>query len=208
MAAHPRDHTSGAKMKQGIPMLKRLRVLVLLGCPLGMLQAELLDIDSNWVDAVGKPGGPPTVVYFVTHDCPISNRLLPEVRRICDEYAVQEIRCLLAYVDPTLTAEAIREHQETYGTAQPAVLDLGHRLVKLTGATVTPEVALFDRSGDLAYRGRINNLYARLGTPRRRPTEHDLREALDAVLAGRQVSRPRTQAVGCFIPELRHERED
>ena len=165
--------------------------------------ADLLDIDGNLIPTVGTAGQPPIVVYFVTHDCPISNRLMPEIRRICEEYEDRDARCVLAYVDPTLTADEIRAHQAEFSSGAPAVLDSDHRLVALAGATVTPEAALFDRRGALAYRGRVNNLYAALGTPRRRPTKHDLRRALDEVLGSRPVSTPRTQAVGCFIPTLR-----
>jgi hypothetical protein len=56
-----------------------------------------------------------------------------------------------------------------------------------------------DRAGSIRYSGRIDNFYAALGRPRQRVTEHDLRDALDAVLAGRPVPRPRTDAVGCHI---------
>ena len=39
------------------------------------------------------------------------------------------------------------------------------------------------------------------GKRRRIVTEHDLRDALDAVLAGKPVAKSRTRAIGCFIPE-------
>lgn len=181
-------------------MVRRAIAPILVACLCGASNAELIEIDSGWVHSIGKPGGPPTVVYFVTNDCPISNRLMPEIDRICEQYASADARCLLAYVDPSLTPDGIRQHEEAFGITQPTVLDSDHRLVNLAGASVTPEAALFDRDGELAYRGRINNLYAALGTPRRRPTEHDLRDALDEVVNGRKVSQPRTQAVGCFIP--------
>jgi len=32
-------------------------------------------------------------------------------------------------------------------------------------------------------------------------TSHDLRDALDAVLAGGKVPRPETEALGCFITD-------
>ena len=51
----------------------------------------------------------------------------------------------------------------------------------------------------MKYRGRIDNQYAALGKPRRVVTVHDLRDALDAVLAGRPVANPETEAFGCFI---------
>ena len=147
----------------------------------------LLDVDGN-EHVLPDPDAKATIVYFVTQDCPISNRFMPEIRRICGEYSSRDTRCLMAYVDATATADEIREHRQTYENTVPAVHDLNH--------------ALFDREGNLAYRGRINNFYADLGTPRRQATKHDLRDALEDVLAGRAVSQPRTQAVGCFISKF------
>jgi hypothetical protein len=49
------------------------------------------------------------------------------------------------------------------------------------------------------YRGRIDNQYAALGKPRRVVTVHDLRDALDALVAGRPVVHPETEAFGCVI---------
>ena len=108
----------------------------------------------------------------------------------------------MVYVDPTISLDQIREHQETYEIAQDAVHDTALVIVNLAGASITPEAAVFDSLGQMTYRGRIDNLYAALGTPRRRATEHDLRDALDETLSGKAVSLPRTQAVGCFIPLL------
>ena len=163
--------------------------------------STLLDVDGN-EHVLPDPDAKATIVYYVTQDCPISNRFMPEIRRICGEYSSRDTLCLMAYVDATATAGEIREHRQTYDNTVPAVHDLNHALVDLADASVTPEAALFDREGNLAYRGRINNFYADLGTPRRQATKHDLRDALEDVLAGRAVSQPRTQAVGCFISKF------
>ncbi len=163
--------------------------------------ATLRDIDGNQHTLPPASGRKATVVFFVTHDCPISNRYAPEIGRICGDYSSRGVGCLMAYVDPTITAEEIREHRQAFGGTQPAVHDKGRELVELAGATITPESAVFDGVGRLVYRGRVNNFYAALGTPRRQATQHDLRNALDEVLAGMPVSRPRTQAVGCYIPQ-------
>ncbi len=162
----------------------------------------LRDIDGIDRRLPTEPGAKATVVYFLTHDCPISNRYVPEIGRICKKYAEKGLRCLTAYIDPTADEATVRRHRREYGISVAAIRDIGHELVDLAGATVTPEAAVFDGSGRLAYRGRIDNLYASLGTPRRKPTEQDLRAALEEVLAGLLVSNPRTQAVGCFIPSL------
>ena len=66
-------------------------------------------------------------------------------------------------------------------------------------ATITPAAVVVDARGDGAYRGRIDNFYASLGKPRQHVTEHDLMDALDAILAGKPVPKPETEALGCFI---------
>ena len=72
---------------------------------------------------------------------------------------------------------------------------------KTTDVTITPEVAVLTLDGQMAYRGRIDDTYPGLGQKRNAPLRRDLREALDAILAGKPVAVPRTEAVGCFIPD-------
>jgi hypothetical protein len=84
------------------------------------------------------------------------------------------------------------------------LLDPAHRLVKLAGATMTPQAVVVDAAGQALYRGRINDLYAALGKRRARPTSHDLRDALDAIAAGKAVHNAETKVIGCYIPEAQH----
>ena len=58
------------------------------------------------------------------------------------------------------------------------------------------------RDGEIAYRGRIDNAWGDLGARRPRASRQDLREALRAVLRGEPVPQPRTDAIGCNIPDL------
>ena len=180
--------------------------LAALFCLLGSLavaaEPGLTDFQGRPLDAPGESDRAATAVFFVMSDCPISNVFAPEINRICDDYEGRDVQCYLAYVDPELTAEQIGEHRTDYGHRRPVIHDRDQELVRRAGATITPEVAVFDRSGEIAYRGRINNFYAKLGVPRRKATVHDLRDALDAVIAGRPVETARTEAVGCYIPDL------
>lgn len=68
-------------------------------------------------------------------------------------------------------------------------------MAKAYGAQRTPEVYVFDKNRKLRYHGRIDdNVYE---------TEevrfHYLRDALDAVIAGKPVPLEETEAVGCTI---------
>ena len=102
--------------------------------------------------------------------------------------------------------DAIRRHLRAFGYGEDALRDPGHELVRLTGATVTPEVAVFapDASGPrMVYRGRIDDRAVSLGRTRPEPRVRDLERVLDALVAGQAVPVRTTPAVGCFIPELK-----
>jgi hypothetical protein len=83
------------------------------------------------------------------------------------------------------------------------VIDRAHRLVKATGVVeMTPEAVVIDRAGQVVYRGRVNNLFVTYGKRRAEATEHDLRNAMEAVASGKPVAQARTEALGCYIPSL------
>jgi hypothetical protein len=50
------------------------------------------------------------------------------------------------------------------------------------------------------YDGRIDDRYYALGKQRPAARVHDLRDTLTAVMAGKRVSKKRTEVVGCFMP--------
>ncbi|MDE3195628.1 MAG: hypothetical protein KGN84_04750 [Acidobacteriota bacterium] len=142
-------------------------------------------------------------LFFVAHDCPIANYYSHEIRRICDQYGPRGLSCSVVYVEPTLTDAAAAKHAREYGHGDyPKIVDRGHELVASAGATITPQVVLVRDNETIAYRGRIDNYYAALGRPRSIVTRHDLRDTLDELFAGKPVTTPETQAVGCYIPEL------
>ena len=150
-----------------------------------------------------KPDGQTaSVLFFILQDCPISNRYAPEIARIVKEYGRQpkNIRFYLVYVDPTVETKEIEAHLREFNLpAIPVIHDANRSLVAATGVSVTPETAVVGKAGEILYRGRIDNLYEALGKPRRNVTEHDLRNALDAILQNKKVPIARTQAIGCYI---------
>lgn len=162
-----------------------------------------IDLDGHPLDIFRSGVAPATVLLFVRTDCPISNRFAPEINRLYSLYHRQGAEFFLVYVDPDEQPAAIREHLRTYGYPCPAVRDPSHALVELSGATITPEAAVFDRRRALTYRGRINDLYADLGKARPAATTHDLADAIQATLGGTPVAIARTRAVGCTIADLK-----
>lgn len=139
------------------------------------------------------------VIMFIGNDCPISNAYSPEINRLCREFGPKGVQFLLVYADADLDRNAAQQHAADYGYCCPVILDPEMTLVRWIGATVKPEAAVLSVKGQLLYRGRINDLYPEVGKKRPRPTTHDLRDAIEAVLAGKEVRVPRTRAVGCDI---------
>src|SRR5207237_50950 len=80
----------------------------------------------------------------------------------------------------------------------PFVKDFGGVCARTLGVKRTPEAVILDGEMRLCYRGRIDDQY-RLGGVRKEATRHDLKDALDAVLAGRKVTTPETEVDGCPI---------
>lgn len=140
------------------------------------------------------------VVIFITTDCPVANRYAPEIEKLRAEFAGRGVRLTLAHVDPDLPDQKAREHAEQFAIRAAVVVDREHRLVRASGATVTPEAVVVDPAGRLRYRGRIDDWFTDFGKSRRKASRHDLRDAVEAVLAGRAVASPETKAVGCLIP--------
>jgi hypothetical protein len=143
------------------------------------------------------------VLFFLSTDCPISNYYTSEIAAIVKERTGDGVRFYVVHPDPDLNAEAAAKHAKTWKLTCPILLDGKHKLVKLTGVTITPEVAVVLPDGKLAYRGRIDDTYVDLGKRRAEPSKRDLRDALTAVLKDQPVAEPRTKAIGCYIPELR-----
>jgi len=139
------------------------------------------------------------VVFFTTTDCPLSNQYVPEMNRIRAEYASRGVAFYAVQSDLTIADEDVRKHAKEFGFSFPVLFDSKQVLVRLAGATATPEVAVLSSAGTVLYLGRIDNRVVDFDQRRPAATEHDLRNALDAVLAGKPIARPKTQVVGCAI---------
>ncbi|MEM7391232.1 MAG: redoxin family protein, partial [Verrucomicrobiota bacterium] len=144
-------------------------------------------------------GAKAMAMVFIAPDCPIANYYQPTLRRLHKAYADRGIPFFLVHSDPDLTAEEVIEHAETYKIEAPVVLDAERAYAKKFGARVTPEVFVIDRNATVLYSGRIDDTYTGFGRKRPKPRTHDLKDALEAIVTGEKIKRPKTKAVGCFI---------
>ena len=75
-----------------------------------------------------------------------------------------------------------------------------------SGETIS-EVFVVDRSGAIRYQGRIDDQY-QPGVARSEATQHDLHDAIAALIAGTEPVLSKTEAVGCLIGRTRGEPTD
>jgi thiol-disulfide isomerase/thioredoxin len=144
------------------------------------------------------------VLAFTTTTCPLVQRYLPVLQDLEREYRGRSVQFLAVNVGADdsvvqMAAQAVKHDMEF-----PFVKDFGGQVAAAVGAKRTPEVVVLDAERRLRYRGRIDDQY-RLGGTRAEPSRRDLKEALDAVLAGREVAVKETPVDGCLItfPEQR-----
>ncbi len=165
------------------------------------------DASGHPVAQLGTPKTRAIVLVFLASDCPISNRYLPELKRLDTEFAQQNVAFWMIYPNYGETAAAVREHLAGYGVSMRVLLKPSPDLMALAPATTTPESAVLSKAVDkngkqtlsTAYLGRIDNRYVEIGRERPAATEHDLEEAIRAVLSQQTVKRADGPPVGCGI---------
>ena len=197
-------------MVRNIPF--RLQLVLIASMPLavfvggiaqgtGNSPAGVVNLAGKSIDPFQEAKPKVVVLVFVRADCPISNRYAPEIQRLSAAYR-GKAEFFLVYVDKKESADAIRRHNREYRYELPALRDLQHSLVKLSGAQITPEVAVFGASRRLLYHGRIDNLYEDFSHTRKSASTHELDEAIRAAIAGRTPAAGTVPAVGCYISDV------
>jgi hypothetical protein len=145
-------------------------------------------------------GSAATVILFWCNHCPYVKPNQDRVIAMQTEYASRGVRFAAicannAETHPADSFEAMKLRAAEKGYNFPYLRDEDQDVSRSFGAARTPEVFLFDEAGLLRYHGRIDDNYEDESAVR----SHDLRNALDAVLAGKNPDPAETGAVGCSI---------
>ncbi|QNI30261.1 redoxin family protein [Alloacidobacterium dinghuense] len=161
-----------------------------------------IELDGTPVATLASPGTRVVVLFFAASDCPISNRYLPELMRLKQEYAARGVQFWEVYPNPDETAAKLKQHAAQFGDTDSVILDKEQSLVRMAKVRVTPEAAVFLRDeNDLreVYHGRIDDRYLSLGSERPRAQHHELEDAIAAALENRAAPQPGGAPVGCAI---------
>ncbi|HEV3442997.1 MAG TPA: redoxin domain-containing protein [Gemmataceae bacterium] len=138
-----------------------------------------------------------TVVVFLSFECPVSKSSCQPLAQLSGKYPEVAFIGLTTSDEETLGQIAL--YAEEFKLPFPILKDERRAAAQAFQARTTPEAFVLDADMVLRYRGRIDNAYAARLRKNTQVTRHDLQQALDEILAGKSVSTPATQAVGCAI---------
>jgi len=148
-----------------------------------------------WSDLAGAQA---TVVVFLGTECPLAKQYTPRIVELAKKYTDKGVRFVA--VDPNIqdSLQEMGAHARRFDLEFPFLKDPDQSLADLLGVNRTPEVCLIDARNTLRYRGRIDDQYG-IGFAREKPTQRELVDAIDAILAQGDVPTLLTQASGCLI---------
>ena len=162
---------------------------------------RLPDPEGKWISSEDFAGAPALLVAFICNHCPYVKHVRQAFSELAKEYQARGVAVvaissndIVAFPDdsPAKMAEEIKLAGYTF----PYLYDESQEIAKAYQAVCTPDFFLFDKDQKLVYRGQLDDSRPNSGRP---VTGIDLRAALDAVLAGREVSAAQKPSVGCGI---------
>jgi peroxiredoxin len=155
---------------------------------------KLPDTDGREHTLASLKGKNGTVLIFISVQCPVSNAYNERMEKLYEDYKAKGVAVVGINANATEPAERVKEHAKEKGLNFPVLKDPDNRVADRLGASHTPEVFFLDAASKLVYHGAIDNAT----NPVMVNTNH-LRNAIDAVLAGKPVERSDVKAFGCSI---------
>jgi len=136
-----------------------------------------------------------TVVMFIATKCPYSNAYNDRMKTMAEAYDKKGVLFVGINSNVSEPADEVKAHAKEHGFGFTLMKDPGNKVADMYDAKHTPEIFVIDAQGKLRYHGRIDENYEDAS----KVTSPDLRNALDALLAGQPVAKAETKAFGCSI---------
>lgn len=140
------------------------------------------------------------IVFFSCNHCPYVVGSEDRMNALYDDYAPRGIAMIAINSNetenhPTDTFEHMVQRAKDKGFRFPYVRDESQDVARSYGALRTPHYYVFDEQRTLRYTGRMDDNPREAG----KQTTHELRDAIDALLEGKDPPVPVTNPIGCNI---------
>jgi peroxiredoxin len=162
---------------------------------------ELLDTEGKMVSLKDFADKKALLVVFMCNHCPFVKHIIDKLVEIVREYqskgiAVVGINSNDVENYPDDSPSAMARVAKEKGFAFPYLYDESQNVAKAYKAACTPDFFLFDGKHKLVYRGQMDDSRPGNGKP---VTGADLKTAMDAVLAGKEIPSRQKPSMGCSI---------
>jgi peroxiredoxin len=149
--------------------------------------------------AVNGPEG--MLVMFICRHCPFVKHLEKALAQLGHDYPASGVGIVAISSNdgvnyPDDAPRSLAEQARDLGFNFPYLHDETQAIARAYDATCTPDFFLFDNRLKLVYRGQFDSSRPGNGIP---VTGKDLRAALDALIAGKPISRDQRPSIGCSI---------
>ncbi len=136
------------------------------------------------------------VLVFTCNHCPVAKAYEDRLIALQKDYQDKKVQVIALNVNniPEDRLDQMKIRAKEKGFNFPYLYDPTQKTGHAYGAKVTPHVFVLDAERKIAYIGAIDDN----GDPNK-VKRHYLREALDALLAGKTPENPTTKAFGCSI---------
>lgn len=152
----------------------------------------------SYSDLKGEKG---TLVMFICNHCPYVIHVREELIKIANEYKSKGIGFIAISSNdvinyPEDSPEKMQALAKELNFPFPYLFDESQEVAKAYDAVCTPDFDLFDANDICVYRGRLDESRPGKGIP---VTGKDMRDAIDAVISGEEISERQYPSVGCNI---------
>lgn len=160
---------------------------------------SLLNLENKSVTLSTSTGTEHTIIVLLLPDCPACQSYSRTLNQLYKTYTKNSVRFYGIFPGAYNTLDEMKQFKKEYEIAFPLLRDPDKILVKSLHATTVPEVFLINKNGETVYSGRIDDWMYALGKKRSIITRHDLKDALNALLANKKIAVSKTVPIGCII---------
>lgn len=163
---------------------------------------KLIDtVTGKMVDLNDYASKNATVIMFICNHCPYVKHINPGIVNLANDYIPKGVGFLAINPNdiknyPEDSPENMKLVALALGYKFPYIYDETQEVAKAYYAACTPEFYVFDGKMELAYHGQFDSARPGNAVP---VTGNDVRQALEAVIAGRPVSSNQSPGIGCSI---------